>query len=94
MISSPNLSTALFYLYISGGIAQLTGNHDSLFYIGKVLAYSGEVEISRRIHKSFAITWKDLEVTILELLPNTDLDSICIYTKRILYYNPMVSNEQ
>ena len=27
---SPNLATASLYLYISGGIAQLTGNHGSL----------------------------------------------------------------
>ena len=39
------------------------------------------------MHKSFAITWKILEVTILELLPNIDLDSICIYTERILHNN-------
>ena len=29
--------------------------------------------------------WKDLEVMILELLPNTNLDLIHIYTKIILY---------
>ena len=36
----PNLTIALLYLYISGGIAQLTENHDSLPYFGKMLAYS------------------------------------------------------
>ena len=31
---------------------------------------------------------KDLEVMILDLLPNTNLDLIHIYTKRILYNIP------
>ena len=33
------LTTALHYLYTTGGIAQLTGNRDSLPYFGKMLAY-------------------------------------------------------
>ena len=69
---SPDLSTALLYLYISGGIAQLAVNHNLLPYIGKPLTYSLDIEISRRLHKSFAITWKILDLVILELLPNTD----------------------
>ena len=71
-----NLTTASLYLYISGGNAQLTGNHKSLPYLGKMLPYLWEVEISRRLHKSFTITWKILEVMILELLPNTEFISI------------------
>ena len=66
-------------------------------YFGKLLAYSWEVEIYRRLHKSFAIVWKILEVMILELLPNTNyifnfnwfLDMDQIYTKRILYNVPI-----
>ena len=42
---------ASLYLYISGGIAQLTGNHDSLPYFGEMIAYSWEVEISRKLNK-------------------------------------------
>ena len=38
----------------------------------KMLAYSWEVETSRRLHNSFTITCKILEVIILELLLNTD----------------------
>ena len=67
-----NLTTASLYLYTSGGIVQLTGNHDSLPYFDKMLAYLLEVEISRRLHNSFTIPWKILEVTFLELLPNTN----------------------
>ena len=68
----PNQTTALLFLYTSGGISQLTGNYDSLHYFGKMLAYSWEVEISRQLDTSFAITWKILEVMILELLLNTN----------------------
>ena len=52
-----------FTLYIFvGGIAQHTGIHEAFFNFGKMLADSLEVEISRRFHKSFAISWKVVEV--------------------------------
>ena len=64
LLLSLNITTALLYMYISGGIAQHTGNHKLLPNFGRMLAYSQEVEISRRLYKSFALTWKVLEVKI------------------------------
>ena len=37
-----------------------------------MLAYFMKIEISRRLHNSFAIAWGILEVTILVLLLNTN----------------------
>ena len=61
----PSLYTASLYIYLLG-IVQHTGNHGELPNFGKTLAYSWEVEISRRFHKSFAILWKVVEGMALE----------------------------
>ena len=50
-----------------------------------MLAYSREIEISRILHKSFAIAWGTLGVMILVLIPITKL----IYAKRTLHNIPI-----
>ena len=54
------------YIFV-GDISQHTGNHKALPNFGKMLAYSLGVEISRRFHKSFVISWKVVEVKVLGL---------------------------
>ena len=41
-----------------------------------MLAYSREIEISRRLHDSFTITWGILGVMLLMLLSNTGYSNI------------------